>query len=180
MTFDLERIRHVVENATGQPDELVFLRDRFAELATPSTSRLVFDHDDLQIRVGLRRVDPVVDSLRQIEALEISAAPVVAGSFPATKAHVIVLRYWACPDEQRVDIKNPIDAIAEDVRRRFRDDIVRLADAGFMHEYVIRGTSYWRQGAKSNTLVLEDWTNLVPVEDGAKMIQRLSLMLGLT
>ena len=92
---------------------------------------------------------------------------------------MVVLRYRACPDEQRVAIKSPIEATAEDVRRRFRDDIERLANAGFMHDYVIRGTSYWRQGAKSDTYVLEDWINLVPVEDAAKMIKRLSMMLGL-
>jgi hypothetical protein len=178
MTVDLERIRRVVENVAGQPDELVFLRDRFAELTTPSpTSRLVFDHDDLQIRVGLG-VDAVIDNLRQIEALDISAAPVVAGTFSAASAYVTVLRYRACPGEKRVSAKDP-STVNENVRRRFRDDIVRLAGAGFMHDYVVRGTSYWRQGTKSDTYVLDDWTNLVPVEDGVKMARRLSAMLHL-
>lgn len=179
MTLDLERIGSVAREATGQRDELVYLADRFAELATPSsTSRLVFDHDELQIRISSRANDPIVNQLRQIEPLEISAAPVVAATFSATNAHVVVLRYWACPGEQRVEPKNPA-VVAEPVRRRFRDDIARLASAGFMHEYAIRGASYWRQAARTDTYVLEDWTNLVPIEDAEKVVQRLSAMLAL-
>ena len=180
MTVDLERIAAAVREAGGQADELTFVVERMAELATPSSdSNLVFDNDEIQIRVGLGAMAPVVQKLRGIENLKISAAPVVAATYSATKTHVIALRYWACPGEQRVASSNPATA-PEPARRRFRDDIARLAGAGFMHQYMMRGVSYWRQGAKTGTLLLDDWTNLVPVEDAAQMVQRLSTALKLT
>jgi hypothetical protein len=154
----------VVAAAKGARDELMAINDALSRLATPHLrDPLVFEHDELQIRIG-SYASRALDYLKQIEPLNLALAPVVAAVFSTDERDVLVLRYWAIPGEQRLAF-DPAHKPGEPARRRFRDELLRLADAGWMHAWATRGTLYWRVGSKTETMVLDEWSVLQPIED---------------
>lgn len=181
MTSAIERIERVVAAAKGADDELTAIVEGLRSFATEdSSSKVIFDHNELQIQIGMRgQFVPMVNRLRLIEPLKISPAPTVAGIFSTEECDVLVSRYWACPGDVRVPLGS-MPLLPESTRRRFRDDMIKLAEAGYMHAYATRGTSYWRVGRESNVLVLEDWLVLQAIEDNAHVIAMLSSLTGVS
>ena len=180
MSLDLDRIGTVVSSAKNTGDEFAAIIDGLSQLATQSSrNKVTFDHEELQIRIGMRgQFAPMIERLKQLEPLKLSPVPVVAAVFSTDESDVLVLKFWACSGEQRLafDPKRPP---AEPVRRRFRDDMVKLADAGYMHTYATRGTLYWRVGSATETIVLEDWQAIQPIENKHEVVAMLSSMTGI-
>ena len=179
MSLDLDRIDAVVAAAKDAGDEFTALVDGLSQLATQSSrNAVIFDHEELQIRIGMRgQFGTMIERLKQLESLKISPAPVVAAVFPTDESDVLVLKYWACPGEQRLAFE-PNRQPAEPVRRRFRHDMLKLADAGYMHAWATRGTLYWRTSSKTETIVLENWLVLQPIENKDEVVAMLSSMMG--
>ena len=108
MSLDVDTIGCVVDAARGSSDELMAIIEGLTPIATQSQrSHAIFDHEDLQIRIGLRgQFAKMIDGLRSIEQLRLSPAPIVAALFSTDESDVLVVKYWACPGEQRL----PFDA----------------------------------------------------------------------
>ena len=180
MSLDVDRIGAVVASAKGAEDELSRIVEGLSQLAMESSiSRVIFDHEELQIQIGMSgQFATLIQRLKELEPLKISPAPVVAAVFSTDESDILVLKYWACPGEDRLAFdSNPQPA--EPVRRRFRDDMVKLADAGYMHAWATRGKLYWRTSSKTGTITLEDWAVLQPSEDKDEVVRRLSSMTGI-
>lgn len=177
MSLDVARIGAVVAAAKGASDELMALIEGLSQLATRSSrGTIVFDHEDLQIQIGMRgRFARMIERLKQIEPLKLGVAPVVAAVFSTGESDVLVLKYWAIPGEERLAF-DPARKPGDAARRRFREDLMKLADAGWMHEYALRGTLYWRVGSRTETMVLEEWRVLEPIENKDELLARLSGM----
>jgi hypothetical protein len=175
MSLEVDRIGAVVAAAKGASDELMAIVGGLSQLATQSSRNLVvFDHEELHIQIGMRgRFARMIDRLTQIEPLKLGVAPVVAAVFSTDESDVLVLTYRAIPGEQRLAF-DPAHQPADAARRRFREDLMKLADAGWMHEYALRGTLYWRVGSKTGTMVLDDWQVLEPIEDKDKLVARIA------
>jgi hypothetical protein len=177
MSLDIDQIGAVVAAAKRAGDEFMALVEGLSQLTMQSSrSEIVFNHEELQIQIGMRgRFARTIERLKQIEPLRLSVAPVVAAVFSADESDVLVLRYWAIPGEQRLAFDRehqPTDT----ARHRFRDDLTKLADAGWMHAYALRGTLYWRVTSKTGTMVLDDWQVLQPIEDEDEIRARLAGM----
>jgi hypothetical protein len=177
MSLDVDRIGAVVDAAKSASDEFVALLNGLAQLATQSTrNRVVFDHEELRLQIISRGgFSRMIDRLKAIEPLKLGLAPVVAAVFSANEHDVLVLKYWAIPGEQRLAFDGA-HRPAEPARRRFRDELLKLADAGWMHEWATRGSEYWRVGSKTETMVLEEWTVLQPIEDKDEVVAKISRM----
>jgi hypothetical protein len=175
MSLDVDRIASVVEGARGTTDELMAIIEGLTPLATQSpSSHAIFDHDDVQIRIGMRgQFTQMVERLRSIEAMRLSPAPIVAGEFSADESVVLVVKYWACPGEQRLPFDSAPDP-GDAAMRRFRDDLLKLADAGWMHPYATRGTLSWRVSSTTGMVVLDNWFVMKPIEDKANVVAMLS------
>jgi len=177
VSLDVDRIGAIVAAAKGASDELMAIVEGLSQLATQDArSKVVFDHEELQIQIGMRgRFVRMIERLKEIEPLKLGVAPVVAAVFSTDESDVLVLRYWSIPGEQRLAF-DPAHKPGDPARHRFRDDLLKLADAGFMHEYAMRGTLYWRVGSKSGTIILEEWSVLEPIENRDELVARLSRM----
>lgn len=175
MSLDVHRIESVVNAARGSTDELMAIIGGLTPLATQSQrSHVIFDHEELQIRIGMRgQFAQMVERLKEIESLRLSPAPIVAGVFSTDEQDVLVVKYWACPGEQRLPFDSAPDP-GDNAMRRFRDDLLKLADAGWMHAYATRGTLNWRVSSKTHLVVLEDWFVMKPIEDKANVVAMLS------
>ncbi len=88
----------------------------------------------------------------------------VVAVFSGNENDVLVLKYSAVVAEARqvVDATNRPGPAA---MQRFRDELLRLADAGWMHQWAVRGTYYWRVTDRTQTLVLDDWSVLRPLDE---------------
>jgi len=177
MSLDIDHIGAVVAAAKRAGDEFTALVEGLSQLTMQSSrSEILFNHEELQIQIGMRgRFARMIERLKQIEPLALSVAPVVAAVFSTDESDVLVLRYWAIPGEQRLPFDRdhqPTDA----ARHRFRDDLRKLADAGWMHAYALRGTLYWRVASKTETMVLEEWGVLTPIENKDEILARLAGM----
>lgn len=175
MSLDVDRIGAVVVAAKNASDEFAALVEGLEQLATASARNgVIFDHDELQLQIvahgGFARM---IDRLKAIEPLRLRLAPVVAAVFSGNENDVIVLRYWAIPGEQRIAF-DQVPAPAASAKERFRDELLKLADAGWMHEYAMRGTLYWRVSSKTETMVIEGWNVLSPIEDKNDVIAKIS------
>jgi hypothetical protein len=177
MSLDLAHIGAAVAAANGADDEFMAVIAGLTPLATKSLrGNITFDHEDVQIAIGGRgRFARVVERLTRLEPLKLGPAPVVAALFSTNEVDVLVLKYWAVPGEQRLAL-DPAHQPSAEARRRLRDDLLKLANAGWMHEYAQRGTLYWRVGSKTGTVVLEDWTALEPIEDKDQVVAMLAGM----
>jgi hypothetical protein len=175
MSLNVDRIGAVVAAAKGASDELTAIAEGLSQIATQSSySGVVFDHEELRIQIGMRgRFARMIERLRQIEPLKLGVAPVVAAVFSTDESDVLVLRYWAIPGEERLAF-DPAHKPGDAARRRFREDLMKLADAGWMHEYALRGTLYWQVGSRTGTMVLWEWQVLEPIENKDEIVARVS------
>jgi hypothetical protein len=175
MSLDVDRIGAVVASAKGTSDELMAIVAGLIPLATQSSySKVEFDNEDLHIQIGMRgQFARMVDRLNQIESLKLGIAPIVAAVFSTDDSDVLVLKYWAIPGEQRLAIDRAHQP-DEAARHRYRDEMLKLAHAGWMHEYGLRGSQTSRIGSRTGTIVLEDWDTLEPIEDKDAIVARLS------
>jgi hypothetical protein len=179
VSLDVDRIGALVAAANGTEGEFDKIVEGLSQLATPSTrSKVIFDHDELQICLGMPgQFATLNERLTELESLKISPAPVVAAVFSTAEIDVLVLKYWACPGEQRCMFE-PKRELPETVRRRFRDDMVKVADAGYMHPWAMRGRLYWRISSTTETILLEEWGVLEPIKNKDDVVALFSSMMN--
>ena len=171
----MNTIGAVVSGARGTSDELAAIVGGLAPLATQSSrNRVILDHEDLQIRIGMHgQFARMIERLGAIEPLRLTATRVVSAVFSTDASDVLVVKYWACSGEQRIPFY-PAEELGDTTMRRFRDDLLKLAYAGLMHEYATRRTWYWRVSSKTQMVVLDTWFVLKPIENRADVIATIS------
>ena len=186
MTLDLEAIKTLVASASGSPREHSLIHEGLNSLVgTRGLVTNVYESGEYAILTALHNsLARLVTRLRELEPLKISAAPVVAATFAASETQVVVLRYWACVGESLTKLDAPLDTIPREARVRFRDDLRRMAEAGYLHPFAHRGTQDWRRSDKTSTIVLVHWLALLPIaewdEDPQRAFRELDRMLRLS
>ncbi len=171
-TETLRQVEAIVAAAKGRPDELALIRAGIA--AMPGNDAGDGTHWDHEVAIGVamgRRFDQEIEALGRIRELELSVAPRVAGTFTTDRSQVIVRRYWACSRERLLAVSQEPVKLSATACARFRGDLMRLADAGFMHAGASRGATYWLVGEQTGTLVLEAWAALHPLRERAAMFE---------
>lgn len=185
MSFDLEAIKAVVTSASRSPQELDLICSGIASLVgTPGGRGIEHASAEYVVHIGLYNTLARLEaSLRELEPFKITPAPVVAASFAGRETQVVVLRYWACVGENLAKLDAPLDTIPRDARVRFRDDLRRMAEAGYMHPFAHRGTLYWRRSDTTSTIVLASWLALQLIadvdEDPQRVFREIDKMLRL-
>jgi hypothetical protein len=131
------------------------------------------------VRIGGQVLVTDSENLTWMRTLDIAAAPELLALIPARNLFVLVGQYWACTDEQLLEVDRTIDFTPE-ASARFYRDMVTLADQGKYQPYAGRGDAHWRIGATSGTIVLRSWTALSPLppDERAAVLQRIDRKLA--
>ena len=178
-TDTLSQVEAIVDGARGKPDELALIRAGIA--AMPGHDAGDGTHWDHEVAIGVgmgRRFDHELEALGRIRELELSVAPHVAGMFTTDRSQVIVRRYWACKGERLLKANEEPVKLSAPASGKFREDLVRLADAGFMHAAAFRGMTYWLVGERTGTIVLDGWAALQPLRDREAMFEAIDASLS--
>jgi hypothetical protein len=126
---------------------------------TTSTQRCREYEIEVGLGHGLRHES---EALTRLRSLDIAAAPEVAVLIPLREGHLIVRRYWACPDERLLPVRETTAPLRAGARARFRRDIEVLLESGYVHPFADRGFFHWLVGEASGTIVLDTWSVLTP------------------
>jgi hypothetical protein len=170
----LTQIEAIVAAARGKPDELALIRAGIEAL--PGTIAGDGTHWNHEVAIAAamgRRFDQELEALEKLRELELSVAPQVVGTWTTDRSQVIIRRYAACKGERLIKVSQEPVKLTPAARARVREDLTRLADAGFMHPWASRGATYWRVGEQTGTIVLEAWAVLQPLHDRADLLQKL-------
>ena len=121
---------------------------------TSSTIRVV-DH---VVRIDYDyRVEYFQWALERVCPLGLSIAPELIATYVSSDRAVAVARYNAVPGESLIPVLEYDGPIPDEAKQRFRDDIVRLFDAGLNHPSTTRDPTHWLISEHTRTLVMENW-----------------------
>ncbi len=91
-----------------------------------------------------------------LKSLSISAAPEVVATYRFGQDCLMVRRYWACPGEKLIRLRDSGVTLNKEARERFVADMQRLFDHGKLYPY-IRGDAHWLVSEKTGVIVLSPW-----------------------
>lgn len=179
VTAIVSRIRGL---ALGPEEETAQIDDAIAALPGVESSEYRERHRyrELMIHVAWGALpEREIDALAGLRSLEIAAAPEIALLLPTAEGYVIVFRYWACPGETLLNVRDSGVRFSKAASERFRADLVRLLDRGTQHGSV-RGFMYWWVAQPSGTILLDSWFTLQPAaeKDRAAYLETVDWMLA--
>ncbi|KAB2911353.1 MAG: hypothetical protein F9K40_00940 [Kofleriaceae bacterium] len=121
---------------------------------------LVFREYEYEIKVGSANTfDGEIAALEQVKPLDLVAAPELVELLPinpARKEAVLVTRYKALEGEWLETADQTRAPFHPEACEQLREDMTKLAEAGFVHPYV-RSISHWIVSSESSTLFLDGW-----------------------
>lgn len=144
---------------------------------------LTFWDHEYEIKVGYaKNFESEIKALELVRPLDLTAAPEVVELLsinPARGEAVLITRYKAVAGEWLESVKNIRTRFHPEAAQQFREDMKKLADAGFVHAYV-RGFAHWVVSSGSHTIFLSDWHALRKGSESARaeMLETVEAMLA--
>jgi hypothetical protein len=133
-----------------------------ADKAEPLTVNI----GEYQVRVALiQHLRQEAEALAKIRDLSLQIAPEVVSLLPIGDFEgVLVKRYRLRPGERLVPLAETTGPLPESAVERFRQDLHKLVEHGFIHPSTAEG-GHWYMGSESGTLLLERWASLDPYDE---------------
>jgi hypothetical protein len=183
----LVRLVALLRQGNASREDVNALVDSSSELIRVSSVHYRCREYEVHVAVA-RGIERMLHSLRQIESLGLSCAPVVVGSHETPDGlGILVQRYAACAGERLLPVVESLGPYPHAAKARILEELRRLRAAGLWHSYAHLGLDYWMRAERSGTLVLSDWSALSPwspsrevdeVQEVEDMLHRLPLFAG--